>query len=379
MIVAHHFDETRGARIRSRFRSIDAHDEQNRIKLTRDGHSKKVQKPYNSVDFDGEVRTHEEAQVFVHDLNQFVTVQPLEETPAVLSLGKLCEDHGYSYECVSGQKPRLTKNGKSIICKTDNFVPLVVPGLSANSGGSSFSTTQSQVSLREDVHLVCGNRPASISSSGSVSERSDELANRRLGQESLKIQTQNKKRDDTKNSDDPLADIPDWLAGFGGNLVEELHAPAHSSPKIDLEHPVEVATKSKTHSIYCHFPKDRKCDVCLRTKITSAPCRRRTGEALPRAEKFGDLITADHKFLSEGCEDLATQWIQSYPCKTKSLHETVKKVYQGSWSRPTHPKLYTQTTRWNLGKHVKIYHGITALQHLIDPRRMALLIEAFDE
>ena len=37
----HHFDETRGARIRSRFRSIDAHDEQNRIKLTRDGHSKK--------------------------------------------------------------------------------------------------------------------------------------------------------------------------------------------------------------------------------------------------------------------------------------------------------------------------------------------------
>ena len=59
---------------------------------------KKVQKPYSSVDFDGEVRTHEEAQVFVHDLNQFVTVQLLEETPAVLSLGKLCEDHGYSYE-----------------------------------------------------------------------------------------------------------------------------------------------------------------------------------------------------------------------------------------------------------------------------------------
>ena len=41
----------------------------------------------------GEVHTHEEAQVFVHDLNQFVSVQLLEETPAVLSLGKLCEDH----------------------------------------------------------------------------------------------------------------------------------------------------------------------------------------------------------------------------------------------------------------------------------------------
>ena len=59
-----------------------------------------------------EVYTHEEAQVFVHDLNLFVTVQLLEETPEVLSLEKLCEHHGYSYECVSGQKPRLTKDGK---------------------------------------------------------------------------------------------------------------------------------------------------------------------------------------------------------------------------------------------------------------------------
>ena len=30
-----------------------------------------------------------------------------------------------------------------------------------------------------------------------------------------------------------------------------------------------------------------------------ASCRKRTGEALPRAEKFGDLITADYKVLNE--------------------------------------------------------------------------------
>ena len=36
----------------------------------------------------GEVHTHEEAQVFVHDLNLFVAVQLLVETPAVLSLSK---------------------------------------------------------------------------------------------------------------------------------------------------------------------------------------------------------------------------------------------------------------------------------------------------
>ena len=49
------------------------------------------------------------------------------------------------------------------------------------------------------------------------------------------------------------------------------------------------------HSVYTHFHKDRNCEICKRTKITRATCRRRTGEAVPRAEKFGDLMTADHK------------------------------------------------------------------------------------
>ena len=53
---------------------------------------------------------------------------------------------------------------------------------------------------------------------------------------------------------------------------------------------------------------------------------------------FGDLITVDHKVLREGCEsrynhryaivvqDLATQWIQSYPCKTKTSQETQRSL-----------------------------------------------------
>ena len=73
------------------------------------GTVRRARNPTVVLTADGEVRTHEEAQVLVHDLNQFVTVQLLEETPAFLSLGKLCEDRGYSYEWVSGQKPRLTK------------------------------------------------------------------------------------------------------------------------------------------------------------------------------------------------------------------------------------------------------------------------------
>ena len=87
-------------------------------------------------------------------------------------------------------------------------------------------------------------------------------------------------------------------------------------------------------TVFILTSQDRSCEVCLRSKMTNVPCRRRTGEAVPRAAKCGDLITADHKVLNEEGEsrnnhryavvvqDLATQWIQSYPCKTKTSLET---------------------------------------------------------
>ena len=77
----------------------------------------------------GEVQTHEEAIVYVKELDIFLTVKVLENTPAVLSLGKLCDESGYSYEWINGQKPHLIKNGIRIPCKTENFVPILVPGV----------------------------------------------------------------------------------------------------------------------------------------------------------------------------------------------------------------------------------------------------------
>ena len=65
----------------------------------------------------GEVQTQEEAIVYVKELNIFLTMKVLEKTPAVLSLGKLCDENGYSYEWINGQKPHLIKNGIRIPCK----------------------------------------------------------------------------------------------------------------------------------------------------------------------------------------------------------------------------------------------------------------------
>ena len=55
----------------------------------------------------GEVQTHEGATVYVKELDMFLTLKVVENTPAVLSLGKLCDEHGNSYEWINGQKPHL--------------------------------------------------------------------------------------------------------------------------------------------------------------------------------------------------------------------------------------------------------------------------------
>ena len=68
--------------------------------------------PTTVMTANGKVQTREEATVCVKQLDLFVTAMLLEDTPAVLSLGKLCEDHGFYYHRTSGQKPHLNKNGK---------------------------------------------------------------------------------------------------------------------------------------------------------------------------------------------------------------------------------------------------------------------------
>ena len=57
------------------------------FKLRRTGIPSKVQEPTTVVTANGEVQTSEEAQVDVHDLELCVTVEMLDGTPAVLSLG----------------------------------------------------------------------------------------------------------------------------------------------------------------------------------------------------------------------------------------------------------------------------------------------------
>ena len=115
----------------------------------------------------GEVQTQEEATVCVKELDIFLTMNVLEDTPAVSSLGKLCDENGYSYEWINGQKPHLIKDGIRIICNTENFVPIVVPGLSSSSSGSS---STSRTPMKQVSHS------SSSSSSSPSSPTVDEMS-----------------------------------------------------------------------------------------------------------------------------------------------------------------------------------------------------------
>ena len=117
--------------------------------------------PTTVVTANGEVLTKEEATVFVRELDLFVTVTLLEDTPAVLSFGKFFEDHGYNCHWTSGQKPDLTKDGRRIKCNTANYVPIFVPGVST--GSSCSAAPASPTSLALDA-VVPTQHPASTRS-----------------------------------------------------------------------------------------------------------------------------------------------------------------------------------------------------------------------
>ena len=236
----------------------------------------------------------------------------------------------------------------------------MLKSLSSSSSGSDSSTSRTH--SRQESH--CSTPSSSSSSSPTVSdtktrEREDRiesdispvqvsnLVDDRSGRpddtQANKTPKTNKEETTIERGDTLYSEIPEWLQEFRENLVDDeipLQGGSHASSAHEAS--LEPTTKRREdlgkHNVHTHFPKDRICEICKRTKITWAPCRRRNGGAVPRAEIFGDLITADHKVLSDNCEsrnnhryavvvqDLATQWIQAYPCKPKTSQENQRSL-----------------------------------------------------
>ena len=234
----------------------------------------------------------------------------LENTPAVLSLGKLCDENGYSYEWINGQKPHLIKDGNRINLQHGElrsnrgswldkfFLDIFIILTNTYETGESlffiffiltFSTysRRNVVFEKEKMHLTV------------ISLQCQCLSWLMIERGNLwkpKPTKYLKQKETTMERRNPCDDseIPEWLQELRENLVDDeipLQGGSHASSSHEAS--LEPTTKRREdlgkHNVHTLFPKDRNCEICKRTKITRAPCRRRNGEAVPRAVNFGDL------------------------------------------------------------------------------------------
>ena len=98
----------------------------------------------SSVTANGTTHTTEEARVNVCDIDMFVQVQFLKESPAVRSVHRVKKTIT-RMNGIQGSHPHLIKNWKNIDCTTDNFFPLVV---------SCVQATEHQTTALGDVKLT---------------------------------------------------------------------------------------------------------------------------------------------------------------------------------------------------------------------------------
>ena len=170
---------------------------------------RKSRNPTTVISADGEVQTSEEAQVHVHNLELFVTVQILDDTPAVLSLGKLREktrlflwvDQWSKATSDQAWYKNSVQDGKC------SFF-LLSQKLSSSSSSSSSSTSFPQDSSSSS--------PTKSRSWGQASGDRGDLP---------KIKNKNKKEDNNQATRSRLRDPTGWLEEFTDNL-EDTEVPA---------------------------------------------------------------------------------------------------------------------------------------------------------
>ena len=133
-----------------------------------------------------------------------------------------------------------------------------------------------------------------------------------------------------------------------------------TSHELPMEPRAKVEPGSGKHSVCTHFPKDRNCDICLRTKITRASCRRRAGTVVPRAENFWRITKFSVKKVNRGTIIDTLLWYKIWQligyhptrAKQKLLRKPIR-AYRSSWSRKGNQKSFTLTNPSNLASLVK--------------------------
>ena len=206
----------------------------------------------------------------------------------------------------------------------------------------------------------------------------------------------NKSEDHDQERGDPYySDIPERLQEFSENLVDD-RVPERRDSHTRSSHgsssepkPARSADLGK-HSVYTHFPKDRKCEICLRTKNT----RPYAEDAMAEPYLVQKILVI---WLQQITKFSATMWIskQSLICsrgaglshpmdpgvsvEKRNFTRNPEKLAKVPGTRIGSLKSFTLTIPWNLAKAVKIFPGIIVRRHHTDRKQMGLLREQYAE
>ena len=97
----------------------------------------------------GEVHINTQVRVYVHELCIFVWAYLLKCDVAILSLGPLCDEDGFTYLWEPGCSPTLSKQGLKVECRQFYNVPVIFPTI-AEPGGSAVGSGNRYSVLEDD-------------------------------------------------------------------------------------------------------------------------------------------------------------------------------------------------------------------------------------
>ena len=255
----------------------------------------------------GDLTTNESVSVTPFGGNNAIDALVLPDSPAFLSLGKLCGENGYSY-WPNGGAPEITlPTGKSFQLDVINRIPVLPMGFEPERGRTR--------RLKHKYKTGCP-----VSQTGGASSSSDL---------------------DTGRAGKPVAEHADPETGDDAATLEGDIPPDH---------------------FLTHTPKHAKCEACQASKMQHRQCRRKDEDheidKYP-ARKFGDVVTADHlsSYAEESISidgdmfalvlrDKYTGWLDCYATGTKSAEDTTEALqhFVGPTEKVNLPKRLTSST-----------------------------------
>ena len=115
-----------------------------------------------------------------------------------------------------------------------------------------------------------------------MSDRGDPILTKPIKNPKPNKKEAQRERGDTllRERGDPFySEIPEWLQEFRENLVDD-EIPEHGDSHASSSHEASLEPTSKRredlgkHCVNTHFPKDRNCEICQRTKNYKGPVQK---------------------------------------------------------------------------------------------------------